>query len=66
MALLASYALERSEGESLEDYLDHVFASSKEEEFTSNEEQQKDFEDYYHKYLENIPSLMEIIQRYRY
>ena len=66
MALLASYALERSEGESLEDYLDHVFASSKEEEFTSNEEQQKDFEVYYHKYLENIPSLMEIIQRYRY
>ena len=65
MAILASYALEREKGESLEDYLDRVFASSKEEEYDSSDEQRKDFDAYYQKYKENVPSLMQIIERYR-
>lgn len=65
MAILAAYALEREKGESLEDYLDRVFASSKEEEYDSSDEQRKDFDAYYQKYKENVPSLMQIIERYR-
>lgn len=64
MALLASYAIEKKEKETLEDYLDRAFKDIKGEEYMAGEKEIKAFDRYYEKYVENLPSLKEIIKTY--
>ncbi len=65
MALLASYYLEAKEGEDLADYLDAVFASSKQEEWMASETEIADFAAYQSRYVGSLPALKEAIEDFK-
>ena len=65
MALLASYYLEKKEGETLEDYLAKVFGEQGKEEFEATPGQVEDFRLYYEDYLSSIPALKEAINTFK-